>query len=282
MRFVLSLIALLLLAVPAFAQSNKPWLGVAVEVVDGADAEKIGIAGGLKVTRVVASSPADMAGLLVGDIILTAGESAVTSIEKMGEVMGQLRPGDFLALGVRRESGATEPVIVTLASTDERGEEHADDERLRDLREELRRLDVERRRIVDQIEQYLKERQGRPAPEAATPQPEEAAPEVHPPQRAQLRVSIGAGLLSLSLQDAQRLNVEGGVVVTRVHESSAAEEAGLQVNDVITHLNDEKVIGTGGLRTLLTRFEPGDRVVLQVLRNGEHMTLTLKLAPTRE
>ena len=47
----------------AFGQSDTAWLGVALEVVEGADAKKLGIDGGLKITRVDEKSPAAKAGL---------------------------------------------------------------------------------------------------------------------------------------------------------------------------------------------------------------------------
>ena len=70
MRFAGSVFcALMLLAMGATAlaaQSGTAWLGVKLEVVDAPEAKKLGIDGGLKVTRVDDKSPAAEAGLNVG------------------------------------------------------------------------------------------------------------------------------------------------------------------------------------------------------------------------
>jgi S1-C subfamily serine protease len=110
-----------------FAQADQAWLGVKLEVVDEADAKKLGVSGGLKVTRVDANSPAAEAGVEVGDIVLSAGEAAVSDIEQMQNIMAAKRPGDTLSLGVRRSNGRNEPLIVTLGSTADKDDKFKDD-----------------------------------------------------------------------------------------------------------------------------------------------------------
>jgi S1-C subfamily serine protease len=60
-----------------------------------------------------------------------------------------------------------------------------------------------------------------------------------------------------------------GVVVTSVQPGSAAADAALQVGDVITSIGGTEVSSTPAVRELLSALEPGDRVVLDLVRAGE-------------
>ena len=121
MRFAGSVFCALMMltmgATALAAQSGAAWLGVKLEVVEAPEAKKLGIDGGLKVTRVDEKSPAAEAGMVKGDIVLSAGEDTVTTIEQMRAVMAAKRPGDMLSLGVRRSNGRSEPLLITLGST---------------------------------------------------------------------------------------------------------------------------------------------------------------------
>jgi serine protease Do len=59
--------------------------------------------------------------------------------------------------------------------------------------------------------------------------------------------------------------------------SSPADEAGLQVGDIITELAGRKVDADHDLATLLLPYRPGDVVTLTVLRNGEELAIDVTL-----
>jgi two-component system nitrogen regulation response regulator GlnG len=74
---------------------------------------------------------------------------------------------------------------------------------------------------------------------------------------------IRRGLLGVNIQtvDAEAaktlgIDVEGGALVTRVFPESAAENAGLEVGDIIVEVNDKKITGAAELRR--GRFEQAD------------------------
>lgn len=71
-----------------------------------------------------------------------------------------------------------------------------------------------------------------------------------------------------------------GVKVNKVINGSAAQLAGLAVNDVITFVNKEKVTDIDSLLNILSQFEGGDKVKVTILRGGKSMKkkLTLQLA----
>ncbi len=68
---------------------------------------------GIKVTRIVDDSPADIAGLLVGDIVTEIDGSPVKGREGLSQLLEERNPGDLLKLSVRRcESEITLRLIL--------------------------------------------------------------------------------------------------------------------------------------------------------------------------
>jgi S1-C subfamily serine protease len=90
----------------------------------------------------------------------------------------------------------------------------------------------------------------------------------------------------------QRSGLEG-VLVVGVTPGSGAERAGLrplrqtrdgrmQLGDIIVAVDEEKVRSGDDLQLALERFEPGQRVSVRVLREGEEVDLSVELeAPAR-
>ena len=69
-----------------------------------------------------------------------------------------------------------------------------------------------------------------------------------------------------------------GVVVDYVAPNSPASAGGLQPNDVIKMLNDQIIVDPGQLGKLVRSFADGTTVNLTVLRKGQELKLTVKLA----
>ena len=278
MRLLSLFVIALMFATVAAAQADTPWLGLKLEVVEAAEARGMGIDGGLKVTRVDDHSPAKEAGMEVGDVVLSAGQDAVTTIEKMREVLNAKRPGDVLSLGVRRSNGRNEPMLITLASAADKDGRFRDDAKVKELRDRLRDLDAERRRIREQLDERLDELgKGKADPETRPtptpePAPEEIKPETRDPERVQPEVTMGARFVNLTPEEAASYKVEGGVKVRSVEAGSAAEKADLKVGDMITKINGESLTGTGELRLILAKHKPGDKLELEVLREGGQKT----------
>lgn len=285
-RALFPLLLLLLFATPLAAQDDQPWLGAKLAVLDAAEAKKLGVSG-LRVERVDAGGPAAQAGLEVGDVVLSAGEATITTIEGFREVLGKKRPGDMLSLGVRKASGGNEPLLVTLGSTADKNDKFADDAKVKELRERLRELDAERRKAREELDRRLeelrtgkanKETQPAPGPRVEEPAKPEPSRTVEP-ERVQLKVSMGAAFESLTPEEARKLGVESGIRAQKVTQGGAAAEAGLKEGDIVTRAGGEAVTGTGHLRTLLSRLNPGDKLELELLRGGKKQSLTIVLRP---
>lgn len=71
---------------------------------------------------------------------------------------------------------------------------------------------------------------------------------------------------------------KGSVIVRSVTEGSAADQAGLQSGDVITHVDEQPLNEPLQIANLIASKQPGDEVTLQVLkRSGTKETLTVTL-----
>jgi len=70
---------------------------------------------------------------------------------------------------------------------------------------------------------------------------------------------------------------DGGVRVEHVVDDSAAQRAGLEEGDVIVGFDGDEIDTPSGLTRRVMRSEPGDRVDLEVIRDGERLTLTAEL-----
>ena len=73
------------------------------------------------------------------------------------------------------------------------------------------------------------------------------------------------------------LDIPQGAAVKAVVEGSPAEEAGLQVNDVITQVNGEDIRSSSDLVNAVGKCSPGDTLELTVYRQHETDLLTITL-----
>jgi Do/DeqQ family serine protease len=87
---------------------------------------------------------------------------------------------------------------------------------------------------------------------------------------------VRRGLLGVSIADinpevAEALNspVSSGALITRVEPGSAAEEAGLEVDDIIVGVNDKKIAGAAELRNTIGLMRSGDKVQIEYYRDND-------------
>jgi Do/DeqQ family serine protease len=97
---------------------------------------------------------------------------------------------------------------------------------------------------------------------------------------------LGVAIMSITPDVAVTygLTDTSGALVTDVTPSSAAEAAGLQINDVIVSVNNQPVRDSGSLRNAIGLLRPGDQVEVGFIREGRRqivMATLNALAPSR-
>lgn len=278
-RHTLPLLALLLLAAPVYAQSDA-WLGLKAEIVEGKEAKRLGISGGLKVTRIDKGSPAEQAEIETGDIILNADETAIASIDDLKGVLAKKMAGDELNLAIQRKNGRTEPLIVTLGSKQDKSGKFSKDAKVAELRRKIREKESEKRNLQKQLDKRMGDLKSGKAKVVKPVEPEikpEVVPEVVTPNKAKLSVTLGARFRNLTQAQAKKSGVSSGIIITSVNDGSAAAEAGFKTGDIVISIEGVQVAGTGDLRNILASKSPGDKLDIKVLRNQKALNLTAVL-----
>ena len=77
-------------------------------------------------------------------------------------------------------------------------------------------------------------------------------------------------------------DTSGGLTIEDVTAGSLAQQAGMEVGDVISSINDQPISSLDDLSRILRRAGQTGRALLEVTRNGEQVTLTLNLRQARE
>jgi Do/DeqQ family serine protease len=95
---------------------------------------------------------------------------------------------------------------------------------------------------------------------------------------------VRRGLLGVSIADvdpevAEALNspVSSGALITRVEPGSAAEDAGLKVDDIIVGVNDKKIGGAAELRNTIGLMRSGDEVEIEYYRDNDKRKASTEL-----
>ena len=80
---------------------------------------------------------------------------------------------------------------------------------------------------------------------------------------------------------AAGLSEVSGVIIERVNESSAAEEAGLEAGDVVTRIDGQKIVTSPDFIGKLGQHRPGDVLRFEIVRDGKKKETTVKLSDSR-
>lgn len=79
---------------------------------------------------------------------------------------------------------------------------------------------------------------------------------------------IGVTITDVS-EEAQGYGLPSGASVQDIVSDSPAEKAGLKRNDIITHINGEKIDSSSALKAVVSESKPGDVLTLTVWRKNE-------------
>ncbi|HOK63463.1 MAG TPA: trypsin-like peptidase domain-containing protein [Soehngenia sp.] len=92
-------------------------------------------------------------------------------------------------------------------------------------------------------------------------------------------VSLGISGSDIDLYERQmgeEIKAEKGVLVIDVLPNSPADKAGIKPMDVITKLGDKEVTSLSNLRKELYNYQSGDKVEVEINRNGEILKLIVE------
>jgi membrane-associated protease RseP (regulator of RpoE activity) len=90
-------------------------------------------------------------------------------------------------------------------------------------------------------------------------------------------IQLGVQFVSLNESSAEEYDTDqtSGAYVAEVLAGSLAEEAGLQVGDVIIAVSGDVIDEERTLRDRILAYEPGDTITLEVIRDGETMEVEI-------
>ena len=91
-------------------------------------------------------------------------------------------------------------------------------------------------------------------------------------------------LVTEKIKEDNNLSVDYGAWITKgekgeeaVTTGSAAEKAGLKENDIILEFNGEKITTDNSLSKVIQKYNPGDKVVLKILKDKEEKLIQVTL-----
>lgn len=92
-------------------------------------------------------------------------------------------------------------------------------------------------------------------------------------------------LVTKAIAETNKLPVDYGALITKgdnanepaISPDSAADKAGLKEGDIILELNGTKINETNTLTKLISKYNPGETIVLKILRDGKEMTVNVVL-----
>ncbi|GAB3760442.1 DegQ family serine endoprotease [Ramlibacter monticola] len=92
------------------------------------------------------------------------------------------------------------------------------------------------------------------------------------------RLGVSVQEVNQSLADSFGLDRPEGALVASVEKGSPAERAGLKPGDVIRSANGRTIVSSGDLPAIVGVSAPGDRLALEVWREGRKVQLNAELA----
>ncbi len=223
----------------------RGWLGVSAGETDA----KVVIA------EIEPKSPADLARLKEGDILLKIDGKELTTGQGMSQEIRSRKPGSEVAIKIERD-GKPMDVKVKLG-------EYSEDNAKREL--EIR--------FPSLFPQILPR-----SPQGIMPQPR--AKSASEALRWEKRKYVGMSLQEMNRELAEAWGARDGcgLLVIALDEEGPAKKAGLKVGDIIVKADGRKVEAVGDLSGLLQDKKKGDTVKLDIVRDKKAKVIDVSVA----
>ena len=226
------------------ATPSGGYLGVAIAEVDSerAKALKLKEEAGVEITRIEEGSPADKAGLKVGDVVVEFHGQRVFGIEQFSRLVRETPVNREVKLLISR-GGQAQTIAARIAS----------------------------KREVSTPRVYT----------GPMDLPSVVLPDMPRSFMTWRNPLLGIEGEPVDGQLAEYFGVKSGVLVRNVLKGSAAERAGLRAGDVLLKVGESRVATPGDVSSALRERTPAKPVVLQLMRDRKEIGLTVTLDEDR-
>ncbi len=236
---------------------SRGWVGVSIF-----DNEQ----GQVEIMDVEKESPAELAGLKEGDILLTIDGKKITDGAMFVSEIRSRKPGQDIKLGLERD-GKTVEVKLKLGEYPEA--------------EARRALEMRFPRLFP----ALPEKPGQPEKPAL---PEKVpgydiylaprTPRAWPSWGKRKFIGVYLEAINKDLLEFFGVKEDNGLLVNQVTKGSPAEKSGLKVGDVIVRADGKKMTSTSDLSAAVQDKKKGDKVKLDLVRDKKPLSLEVEVA----
>lgn len=228
---------------------ERGWLGVTI-----GEAEE----GKVQIISIERESPAELAKLKEGDIVLRIGGKRIVDAEVLASEIRKRKPGQDVIIEIQRD-GKTMKVKVKLG-------EYPEKEIKREFELKFPQLFPPKTPLSPKI------------PKVPEPPRIKLFPEKYS-RIWETRKYIGVYLEELNRELSEHFGVEEGrgLIVSKVSKDSPAEKAGLKVGDVIVKADGGRVEAISDLSELIKDKKKGEKIKIEFLRNKRRMKLDIEV-----
>ena len=99
-------------------------------------------------------------------------------------------------------------------------------------------------------------------------------------KRAVLGITMGP--IDDKIAEELKLSSRNGVYISEVSKSGAADEAGVKAGDILIAIDSIKVSSAPSVQETVSRFSPGDKAVLTVIRDGKEKKIEVTFKGTAQ
>jgi serine protease Do len=238
---------------------SRGWVGVSISENEQ---------GQVEIMEVEKESPAELAGLKEGDILLTIDGKKISDSPMFVSEVRSRKPGQDVKLGLERDGKKIE-AKVKLGEYPEA--------------EAKRALELRFPRLFPALPE-------KPAQPEKPGQPERApggrfdiyslprTPQAWPAWAKRKYIGVYLESINKDLLDFFGVKEDNGLLVNQVTKDSPAEKAGLKVGDVIVRADGKKLTSISDLSAAVQNKKKGDKVKLDLVRDKKSLSLEVEVS----